>query len=161
MESPEAVEKDYTLLFCRRRVQFRGAEAEEGADDAQGVRREVLLGMKKRGFGAGRWNGFGGKVDPGESFEAAAIRELEEESGIKTHVIIRRGFLVFFLEDRNMYMKVHVFESWDFDGDGEETEEMQPQWFAEDELPFGQMWPDDQYWLSTMLHTEQKSFVGR
>ena len=34
----------------------------------------ILLGMKKRGFGAGRWNGFGGKVDPGESIEAAAKR---------------------------------------------------------------------------------------
>ena len=34
----------------------------------------ILLGMKKRGFGVGRWNGFGGKVDPGESIEAAAKR---------------------------------------------------------------------------------------
>ena len=24
--------------------------------------RRVLLGMKKRGFGVGKWNGFGGKV---------------------------------------------------------------------------------------------------
>ena len=36
--------------------------------------RRILLGMKKRGFGAGRWNGFGGKVDPGESIEGAAKR---------------------------------------------------------------------------------------
>lgn len=35
---------------------------------------KILLGMKKRGFGAGRWNGFGGKVHPGESIEAAAKR---------------------------------------------------------------------------------------
>lgn len=34
----------------------------------------VLLGMKKRGFGAGLWNGFGGKVQPGESIEEAARR---------------------------------------------------------------------------------------
>ena len=33
---------------------------------------EVLLGMKKRGFGVGKWNGFGGKVEPGESIVAAA-----------------------------------------------------------------------------------------
>lgn len=26
---------------------------------------KILLGMKKRGFGAGRWNGFGGKVETG------------------------------------------------------------------------------------------------
>ncbi|XP_062359656.1 oxidized purine nucleoside triphosphate hydrolase isoform X2 [Cinclus cinclus] len=42
----------------------------------------VLLGMKKRGFGAGLWNGFGGKVQPGESIEEAARRELLEESGL-------------------------------------------------------------------------------
>lgn len=34
----------------------------------------VLLGMKKRGFGAGKWNGFGGKVQPGETIEQAARR---------------------------------------------------------------------------------------
>lgn len=34
----------------------------------------VLLGMKKRGFGAGRWNGFGGKVQEGETVEEGAIR---------------------------------------------------------------------------------------
>ena len=34
----------------------------------------VLLGMKKRGFGVGRWNGFGGKVQEGETIEEGAIR---------------------------------------------------------------------------------------
>jgi 8-oxo-dGTP diphosphatase/2-hydroxy-dATP diphosphatase len=160
MESVEAVEKDYTLLFCRRCVDLEGSEPDNRPHSSRSCN-EVLLGMKKRGFGAGRWNGFGGKVDPGESFEDAAMRELEEESGIRAHVIIRRGFLVFYLEDRNMYMKVHVFESWNFDGDGEETEEMRPQWFAEDRLPFSQMWPDDRFWLDTMLQTEHKSFIGR
>ncbi len=42
----------------------------------------VLLGMKKRGFGMGKWNGFGGKVDPGETLLAAALREMQEESGV-------------------------------------------------------------------------------
>ena len=42
---------------------------------------KVLLGYKKRGFGAGRWNGFGGKVETGETLEQAARRELKEESG--------------------------------------------------------------------------------
>ena len=34
----------------------------------------ILLGLKKRGFGQGRWNGFGGKVQPGETIEAATSR---------------------------------------------------------------------------------------
>lgn len=36
----------------------------------------VLLGMKKRGFGAGKWNGFGGKVQPEETIEDAARRQV-------------------------------------------------------------------------------------
>ena len=47
--------------------------------------RQVLLGLKKIGFGAGKYTGFGGKVQPGETPEAAAIRELEEEAGVQVH----------------------------------------------------------------------------
>ena len=28
---------------------------------------KILLGMKKRGLGIGRWNGFGGHLEDGES----------------------------------------------------------------------------------------------
>jgi 8-oxo-dGTP diphosphatase/2-hydroxy-dATP diphosphatase len=35
---------------------------------------EILLGLKKRGFGEGKWNGFGGKIESGESVIQAAIR---------------------------------------------------------------------------------------
>ena len=61
-------EKSYTLIFCRR-------ETPSGFN-------EILLGMKKRGFGTGKWNGFGGKIENGESAEQGAIRELEEESSL-------------------------------------------------------------------------------
>ena len=43
---------------------------------------KILLGMKKRGFGEGKWNGFGGKVNEGETIEEAAIREMKEEAGV-------------------------------------------------------------------------------
>lgn len=35
---------------------------------------QVLLGYKKRGFGVGTWNGFGGKVEEGESIRNGALR---------------------------------------------------------------------------------------
>lgn len=57
----------------------------------------ILLGMKKRGFGAGRWNGFGGKLEQGESIEEAAKREFLEEAGITVGEIDKRGVLEFFL----------------------------------------------------------------
>lgn len=34
----------------------------------------ILLGMKKRGFGKGKWNGFGGKVQNGETMLECAKR---------------------------------------------------------------------------------------
>jgi 8-oxo-dGTP pyrophosphatase MutT (NUDIX family) len=42
----------------------------------------ILLGRKKRGFGAGKANGFGGKVEVGETIKEAAVREMQEESGV-------------------------------------------------------------------------------
>ncbi|KAG4070235.1 hypothetical protein HA402_003925 [Bradysia odoriphaga] len=47
-------------------------------DDKQ----RLLLGLKKRGFGLGKYNGFGGKVEENESIDDAALRELNEECGL-------------------------------------------------------------------------------
>lgn len=44
--------------------------------------RNVLLGMKKNGFGKGKYNGFGGKIEQNEGIKAAVLRELEEECGL-------------------------------------------------------------------------------
>ena len=35
---------------------------------------KILLGLKKRGFGVGWWNGFGGKINNEETIEEAAKR---------------------------------------------------------------------------------------
>src|SRR3954465_14054964 len=51
---------------------------------------EVLLARKKRGFGLGKWNGVGGKPEPGETIDETAIRETEEEIGV-TPLGLRRG----------------------------------------------------------------------
>lgn len=41
------------------------------------------MGLKQSGFGKGRWNGFGGKVELSDANpKAAALRELNEESGL-------------------------------------------------------------------------------
>jgi len=54
---------------------------------------KVLLGMKKRGFGKGRWNGFGGKVAEGESIEEGTQREVQEECGIVIQDLDKRGVI--------------------------------------------------------------------
>src|SRR3989344_8511009 len=118
----------------------------------------ILLGMKKRGFGTGRWNGFGGKLQEGESVEEAALRELEEEVGLIPHDIKKRGTVTFVYNDDQMAMEVHIFSITSFDGEPQESDEMLPKWFAHNEIPFDQMWPDDRYWLPLFL--AGKNFKG-
>ena len=48
-------------------------------------------------------------------------------------------------------MEVHVFKAEEFKGEPIETEEMKPQWFFVDEIPFADMWPDDRYWFPLFL----------
>ena len=112
----------------------------------------LLLGMKKRGFGEGRWNGFGGKVEVGETILAAAKREVEEEVGIHVSDLVQVATLLFsFASDEALELEVHVFRAMSFSGTPTETEEMKPQWFLYDEIPYDDMWPDDRYWLPQVL----------
>ncbi|NXX85097.1 8ODP triphosphatase, partial [Urocolius indicus] len=118
----------------------------------------VLLGMKKRGFGAGLWNGFGGKVQPGESIEEAARRELLEESGLTVDTLQKMGQITFEFVGNPELMDVHIFRADDFHGEPTESDEMRPQWFQLDEVPFHHMWPDDTYWFPLLL--QKKLFRG-
>jgi len=118
----------------------------------------VLLGMKKRGFGVGKWNGFGGKVQPGESIEAAARRELLEESGLTVDVLEKVGNIKFEFVGEEELLDVHVFRADSYNGEPVESDEMKPQWFECDKIPFNQMWVDDKLWFPFML--EKKKFSG-
>ncbi len=119
----------------------------------------ILLGMKKRGFGAGRWNGFGGKVQEGETIEAAAHRELAEEAGIRVPELVKRAVLEFSFEGDPMVLETHVFSTSVFEGEPTESEEMRPQWFLHPEIPFQKMWADDVHWMPMLL--ADKNFTGR
>jgi 8-oxo-dGTP diphosphatase/2-hydroxy-dATP diphosphatase len=114
--------------------------------------------MKKRGFGQGRWNGFGGKVIPGESIETAARREMTEEAGIFTKNMEKRGVLSFEFEGNPEILEVHIFSISDLEGKPIETEEMKPKWFRLNEIPYEKMWPDDKFWLPILLNG--KKFTG-
>tara|TARA_Y100000310_G_scaffold1020_3_gene1461 strand:+ start:6208 stop:6690 length:483 start_codon:yes stop_codon:yes gene_type:complete len=114
---------------------------------------QVLLGMKKRGFGEGKWNGYGGKPEPGESIEEAAIRELEEEAGILIQLqhLEKMAEIDFSFADvskeKNWDQVVYVFFVRNWEGEPKETEEMKPQWFRINEVPINNMWIDDPHWL--------------
>lgn len=112
---------------------------------------KVLLGLKKRGFGEGRWNGFGGKLMEGESLEQAARREIEEECGIVPKDLTKVGILSFDFDDEPNPIEVHLFKVLDFEGEPLETDEMRPIWFHEHEVPFDSMWKDDFIWFPYFL----------
>lgn len=122
-------------------------------------RDRVLLIRKKRGFGMGKVNGPGGKLDPGETEHVCAVRETFEELGVMAHDAVKRGELWFQFVD-GLAMHVAVFMSGRHDGEATETEEAAPLWTAIDAIPFEKMWADDALWLHRML-TGGESFAGR
>jgi len=114
---------------------------------------EVLLIYKKRGFGAGKWNGPGGKAEEGEDIKQATIREIYEETGIKLLNLENMGFIEFIWEDkRDWNQKCYLYISKEFDGKAVESEECLPKWFKISEIPFNKMWEDDKYWLLDLLN---------
>ncbi len=119
---------------------------------------KVLLGMKKHGFGEGRWNGFGGKVKDGESIEDAVVRETEEEACIKVGNLKKQGIIEFSFKKNDDVLQVHIFSTTNYTGKPAETEEMLPKWFDYNKIPYEDMWSDDKYWLPKLL--EGKCFKG-
>lgn len=124
---------------------------------------KICLGMKKRGFGSSRWNGFGGKVNEDENIEDAAIREVfeetsnEEDSGIvicKEYLNKVASLNFIFPNQPDWNQQVHVFfvETWE--GNLNESDEMRPEWFEIENIPYDQMWSDDIYWLPRALTGE-------
>jgi 8-oxo-dGTP diphosphatase len=115
---------------------------------------QILLGMKKKGFAQGKYNGFGGKIEASETIQAAAARELREECGIQVDVndltrVARLEFLFPAQPDWNQIVHAFLAEHWR--GEPVETDEMRPVWFNTNSIPYGKMWDDDIYWLPLIL----------
>lgn len=118
---------------------------------------EVLLIHKKRGLGAGKINGPGGRLEDRESPLEAAVRETREEVGLNLHNLRERATLRFAFTD-GYNLKVHVFLTNDFDGSLVETDEADPFWVDRREIPYDRMWADDATWLPLVL--QERSVDG-
>lgn len=118
----------------------------------------ILLIRKKRGLGAGKVNGPGGRLEAGENPLDAAVREVQEELRVTPIGLAKRGELRFQFVD-GYSIHVHVFQAEDCEGTPEETDEAIPLWTDVDAIPYDEMWADDQIWLPWML--QGKSFDGR
>ena len=120
---------------------------------------EVLLIEKLRGIGAGKINGPGGKIDPGETARQAVIRETEEELHITPQKVRKMGELFFAMTDLPD-IHCHVFMAEEFEGTPTATDEAIPRWTRMSDIPYELMWEDDKYWLPRMLE-QKRTFNGR
>jgi len=113
---------------------------------------KVLLAMKKRGFGKGKYNGVGGKPEKGEGIDDTAVRETKEEVGVtakKFRLVAKLDFYFSSKREWDQQVLVYVCDKWD--GRPRETEEMKPGWFDVRNIPYDKMWSDDPLWLPHIL----------
>lgn len=110
---------------------------------------KVLLSLKKRGFGKGFLNGYGGKVQENETSELAAIRELSEEAGVDAdNSALEKIAIIDFFDGENQIFECHVFFVKSWQGNPTESEEMAaPEWFDRESVPYDLMWKSDREWL--------------
>ncbi|KAJ2558865.1 hypothetical protein EV175_000599 [Coemansia sp. RSA 1933] len=135
----------YTVIF----------PLETSGDDIKGMK--ILLGLKKRGMGVGLWNGFGGKVEHGETFDECAHRELKEECGLGAGTMEHVGVL--FMKRRDgSGMVICVYRAQKLTGAIAESDEMEPRWFDVSDLPYDSAYKEARLWWPMML--SGKAFVG-
>jgi 8-oxo-dGTP diphosphatase len=120
-------------------------------------RDRILLIEKKRGLGAGKVNGPGGRLEPGETAVDCARRETREEVGLTPTGLAHAGELHFQFVD-GYALHCAVFTADGHEGALVETDEAAPFWEAVSAIPFDRMWTDDRHWIPWML--ERRPFRG-
>jgi 8-oxo-dGTP diphosphatase len=119
---------------------------------------ELLLMRKKRGLGAGKINGPGGRIEAGESADACAVREVQEELCVTPFGLEAVGENAFQFVD-GYSIRVFVYRASGCEGVPAETAEGAPLWTPLDDIPYHEMWEDDRLWLPHAL--AGRRFVGR
>ena len=119
---------------------------------------QILLIRKKRGLGAGKINGPGGRIEPPETARDCAIRETREELGVTPTGVEACGELLFQFS-HGYALHGYVFRASDCEGEAKETDEAIPVWTPVHAIPYDEMWADDRFWIPHML--EGRRFNGR
>lgn len=109
----------------------------------------LLLKKATRGISRGKWNCPGGCMEPGESPEDAARREVYEETGLRINELFYHGQLHLHYTGQDVLM--HLFSTRNFDGTPRSSEEGEVRWFGTDRIPYKEMWSDDIFWIDLML----------
>jgi 8-oxo-dGTP diphosphatase len=140
-------------------VEWRGWQPKDRATlvfVVQGDR--VLLIRKKRGLGAGKINAPGGRLEPGETSQQCAVREVREEVRITPTGLRRAGEHRFQFVD-GYSIHVQIFVASGYTGEPVETDEATPMWVPLDAIPYDEMWEDDHLWVPHLFTNSW--FTGR
>ena len=114
----------------------------------------ILLGRKRRGMGYGKWNGFGGKIEAGETMRQCACRELLEECGLvmEPEKLVMVGDLYFHQPSDPQWSHAGiVYFARGRKGSPHLSDEMEPRWFRVEDFPYDDMWMADRVWLPMIL----------
>ena len=95
----------------------------------------------------GKWNGLGGKFEPGETPEECAVREIYEESGLRVRNPLLKGLLTFPLFARDEDWYAFVFVVTDFDGELIDSPEGRLRWVPDEDLLALNLWEGDRVFL--------------
>jgi len=117
---------------------------------------KLLLIRKKTGLGAGKVNVPGGRIEAGETAADAAARETREEGCVNPTGLVQAADLSFVFTD-GYSLHGTVFVADGFEGTPAETDEADPFWRSEDDIPYGEMWEDDAVWLPLVLEGQYVS----
>jgi len=120
---------------------------------------KVLLGLKRKregkSFGVGKWNGYGGGLEDGESLETCVCREAFDEAGIELKNLKKIGETKYVFEGDEQDHLVHIYTTDNFEGYFRDSDEMgNHSWFHKDEIPYDKMWKNDIYWMDYLLRGE-------
>ena len=127
----------------------------------------VLTGLKRKSYGAGFRSLPGGGIDPGESPEDAAVREVMEEAGIRISPqdLLSFGQVEFSWEDNpSKTHRSHVFVAHVQSAEVCESEEMKDlHWHSRNEFPFEKLTPKNRPLFRAVLNGERvdRRFVFR
>ncbi|MFZ2038459.1 MAG: NUDIX domain-containing protein [Minisyncoccia bacterium] len=120
---------------------------------------KILLAIHLKHIGEGKYNSYGGGIEPGETERRACVREVKEESGGMTVCkddLQKRADAYFTntTEDGKSFVcHVAVFVTYTWKGKARTTEEMaHPEWFKLSNLPVNNMMPADPFWLPLIYY---------
>lgn len=95
----------------------------------------------------GKWNGLGGKLEPGESPEECVIREIKEESGLDVFEPELKGFITFPAFDGFDDWYVFLYTVTKFSGSLIDSPEGNLKWIPDNEIMNLNLWEGDRAFI--------------